>query len=148
MVWGFAASAVCVCGPRSKSTDRCHSQQYARVKAAEEVAATPGLYETQGERRQRQQEETADLVEIEPRKEDVAQLESMIGSAPGEALEGVRLERGGDVAKLHSAADKGKSCVVHKRVRKSEGAKKKKKKKKGWGGAGMQQTMQCLILRS
>lgn len=40
------------------------STQYAKVKAAEEVAATPGLYETQGERRQRQQEETADYVEI------------------------------------------------------------------------------------
>lgn len=38
--------------------------QYAKVKAAEEVAATLGLYETQGERRQRQQEETADYVEI------------------------------------------------------------------------------------
>lgn len=38
--------------------------QYVKVKAAEEMAATPGLYETQGERSQRQQEETADYVEI------------------------------------------------------------------------------------
>lgn len=85
------------------------------------MASTPGLYETRGERRFRQEEGTDDLVEIRSRKEDVAQLESLIESAPGSRAprgdyEGVRLERGGDVAKLHSAADKGESCVVHKKV--------------------------------
>jgi hypothetical protein len=47
----------------------------------------------------------------------VAQLESMVETAPRGELEGVRLEKGGDIAKLHSAADKGAPCVVHKEVR-------------------------------
>lgn len=46
----------------------------------------------------------------------MAQLESMVETAPGGELEGVRLEKGGDIAKLHSAADKGSSCVVRAKV--------------------------------
>jgi hypothetical protein len=46
------------------STHRSIPQQYAKVKAAEEVAAAPGLYETRGECRERQQEEMAEYVEI------------------------------------------------------------------------------------
>lgn len=41
----------------------------------------------------------------------------MVEMAPGGELEGVRLEKGGDIAKLHSAADKGTSCVVRAKVR-------------------------------
>lgn len=40
----------------------------------------------------------------------------MVETAAGGELEGVRLEKGGDIAKLHSAADKGTSCVVRAKV--------------------------------
>ena len=46
----------------------------------------------------------------------MAQLESMLA---GGELAGVRLEKGGDVAKLHSAADKGTSCIVRSKVGRS-----------------------------
>ncbi len=45
------------------------AEEYIKVKAAEEVAATPGLYETQGERRERQEEAMVDYVEIWVRNE-------------------------------------------------------------------------------
>lgn len=90
-------------------------EEYGKVKISEEVAQEAGLYETRGERRQRQAAETpSDLVEVWPRKEDVSQLESMIETAG--VIQGVKLQKRGEVAKLQSAADRGASCHVSRKV--------------------------------
>ncbi len=90
------------------------NEEYIKIKAAEDVAATEGVYKTQGERHKKGEEQKADLVEIWPMKEDVRQLESMVEHAG--SVHGISLRKGGPVARLQSAADRGTSCKVPKKV--------------------------------
>lgn len=93
-------------------------EEYAKVKAAEEVAKTEGLYTTRGEKKQQRQQTShgreEEMVEIWPAKEDVVQLISMVEHAG--TLRGISLKKGGAVARLQSAADRGGSCKVPKNV--------------------------------
>jgi len=97
-------------------------EEYAKLKAAEEVAKKEGLYTMRGEKKekkkQQQQQPGAggeeEMVEIWPDKKDVVQLISMVEHAG--TIKGVSLKKGGAVARLQGAADRGGSCKVPKKV--------------------------------
>jgi len=97
-------------------------EEYASGKAEKEVAKKEGLYPTRGEKKkkkkQQQQQPGAggeeEMVEIWPDKKDVVQLISMVEHAG--TLRGVSLKKGGAVARLQGAADRGESCKLPKKV--------------------------------
>eukprot|EP00624_Nannochloropsis_granulata_P001270 evm.model.NODE_16159_length_32649_cov_71.425774.2 len=98
-------------------------EEYAKLEAAKEVARNEGLYTTRGEKKKKKKKEQQqrpstggqeDVIEIWPDKKDVVQLISMVERAG--TLNGVSLKKGGAVARLQSAADRGESCKVPKKV--------------------------------
>jgi len=101
-------------------------EEYAKLEAAKEVARNEGLYTTRGEKKKKKKKKKKEqqqrpfaggqeeVLEIWPEKKDVVQLISMVERAG--TLNGVSLIKGGAVARLQSAADRGKSCKVPKKV--------------------------------
>ena len=97
-------------------------EEYSKVEAAKEVAKNEGLYTTRGEKKKKKKEQQQrpsaggqeEVIEIWPDKKDVVQLISMVERAG--TLNGVSLKKGGAVARLQSAADRGESGKVPKNV--------------------------------